>query len=250
MADLEALGEEARPELIDGVLYYWELRPPTRRMPSRKAPSRKSGAGLVLRGRPGTLADLATLGEDARPELIDGVLYQFAATPSVHKHIIDRIVMSVRKVYDLGKRGPGGWWIEPEFAFRTSGSDVLRPDVLGWKKERLTRVPVPGRVRKSPDWVCEIVSPTTLAHDLGVKREAYARAGVRYRWYINPETRVLQTFELKRGQWIETRVFCDDDVVRAEPFASVAIPMATWWASLPPTVTTTRRMPSRAGKLS
>jgi hypothetical protein len=39
---------------------------------------------------------------------------------------------------------------------------------------------------------------------------------------------VLQTFELRRGQWIDEGVFTDDDVVQAAPFSEMAIPMASW----------------------
>ncbi len=136
----------------------------------------------------------------------------------------------------------------PAAEFVAGGREVFRPDVVGWRKKRLATQPPGRRASIVPDWLCEIISPASRAHDMVTKREAFARIGVRYRWNIDLDTRTLHAFELKRGQWIETCVFCDDDDVHAEPFAEVGIPLATWWD--PPAPTATKRKLSRVRKRS
>jgi Uma2 family endonuclease len=101
--------------------------------------------------------------------------------------------------------------------------DVVRPDVGGWRKERL---PKPGQQRPIdvvPDWICEILSPSTAARDRVQKRHLYARAGVRYYWIIDPDVRVLEALELKSGVWIETGVYDETHTARIVPFDAIEL---------------------------
>ena len=113
-------------------------------------------------------------------------------------------------------------------------SDGFQPDALAWRASRLRKADHTGRATVVPDWVLEVLSKTTRHHDLTTKRDAYARVGVRHRWYVDPDAQVLQTFELRRGRWIETGVFSEHDIVRAAPFEEVPLPMADWWWTPPP----------------
>jgi len=61
------------------------------------------------------------------------------------------------------------------------GQEVLRPDLSGWRKSRLRHQDPKARVNVVPDWILEVLSPSTSAHDLVTKREAYSGLGVRYR---------------------------------------------------------------------
>jgi Uma2 family endonuclease len=191
----------------------------------------------ILRSRPGSLADLEALGDDVRAELIDGVLYELPMTSFGHGHIASCISHS--RSAATSHRGPRGF---RSGRFLARRREVFRPDLLGWRKRRFPRPPAQQRARVVPDWVCEVISPSNRRHDLITKRDAYARMGVRYRWYVDPEIRVLQTFELSRGKWIETGAFAEDDVVRATPFEAAALRMADWWATAPsPTSTRSTR---------
>ncbi len=201
-----------------------------------KASTPPANDDLPLRSWPGTLEDLEALGDDARVELIRGVLYERPISSFGHGHVVSQLIGTLVAPYVLGKGGPGGWAIS--HVDWIVGQEVLRPDLSGWRRSRLRNQDPKARASIAPDWILEVLSPSTRAHDLGTKREAYARLGVRYRWYVQPATMVLQTFELRRGQWIEAGVFTDDDVVRAEPFPVARIPMATWWPA------TSNRAPS------
>ena len=69
---------------------------------------------------------------------------------------------------------PGGWWFlfEPELHL---GGNVLVPDVAAWRRERMPVLPNTAAFRQAPDWVCEVVSPSTVAVDRGRKMTIYAR---------------------------------------------------------------------------
>ncbi len=173
------------------------------------------------------------VGDDDRCELIDGTLYELPMTSFEHGHIASLLVMAIGTAYQLGKDGPGGWWIQGENDFEVEGREVFRPDALGWRKERLPRRTKGKRVNVVPDWVCEVLSSSTRKHDLKTKAQAYARIGVAHRWYVDPEVRTFHAFELIRGRWVESGVFCDDDVICAKPFDAVSIPMKDWWQGGP-----------------
>ena len=200
----------------------------------------------VPQSRPGSLADLEALGDNVRAELIGGVLHELPMTSFGHGHIAGCILAALWPVYQVGsRRGGGGWWLQPENDFVARGREVFRPDLLGWRKAQFPQPPPQQRARVVPDWVCEIMSPSTRRHDLITKRDAYARIGVRYRSYVDPDIRVLQTFELSRGRWIETGAYAEDDVAHAAPFQAAALPMADWWATPPRPMTPRSSRPTK-----
>jgi Uma2 family endonuclease len=81
-----------------------------------------------------------------------------------------------------------------------------------------------------PDWVCEVLSPSTESKDREIKMPIYARFGVPYAWLVDPGKRTLETCILRDGAWSETGRFADDDPVRAVPFDAVTIALSDLWA--------------------
>ena len=75
-----------------------------------------------------------------------------------------------------GTNGPGGWWFlpEPELHF---GSDVVVPDIASWRRERVPTVPNVAYFTLAPDWLCEVLSPSTESIDRRKKLPIYAREG-------------------------------------------------------------------------
>ena len=74
------------------------------------------------------------------------------------------------------------------------------PDLAAWRVERLSQLPGTAWFGIAPDWVCEVLSPSTERYDRGDKRLIYTEAGVAHAWYVNPVLRMLEVYELKRGQ--------------------------------------------------
>lgn len=172
-----------------------------------------------------TYEDLLSYPEDVRAEVIAG---RIVVTPSAlprHAKVQGSVSRFIGGPYDDddGRGGPGGWWLFGEVDVELSPHDVVRPDVAGWRRERL---PKPGRVRPIkvvPDWVCEVVSPSNAKYDTVIKRELYARAGVPYYWLIDPEQRVLTALALRDGLWLELGAWDDSAKVRIEPFPAVEL---------------------------
>ena len=54
----------------------------------------------------------------------------------------------------------------------------------------------------APDWVCEVLSPSTRQLDLEPKRSVYAREGVGHLWFVDPYAQTLEAFELRDGKWM------------------------------------------------
>jgi Uma2 family endonuclease len=179
--------------------------------------------------RPATIADLDALEGDMHGELIDGVIYEPTPRCFEHGHVRMNMLMQLVSPYEDGAKGkPGEWWVQGPNDFTVAGREVFRPDLLGWRKAKLPSPSRTERVDVVPDWVCEIVSKDSRAYDLKTKRSAYARVGVRYRWYVDLETHVLSVFELAADGWRELGVYCDDDSVRAPPFDGAKVEMSEW----------------------
>ena len=110
---------------------------------------------------------------------------------------------------------------------------VLVPDLAGWRRERLPHLDasVPY-FDLAPDWVCEVLSPSTEALDRGEKRVAYAREGVRHLWLVTPPARLLEVLRLDGGRWLIAQTFAGDDKVRAEPFDAIELDLSILWADV------------------
>ncbi len=104
------------------------------------------------------------------------------------------------------------------------------PDLAGWRRERMPRLPETAWFETVPDWVCEILSPGTRRLDLTDKRDRYAAAGVRHLWLADPDARTLEGFELREGQWVLIAALKDDDAVRLAPFDAVTFALGALWA--------------------
>lgn len=185
--------------------------------------------GKVNLGRPATAADLDALPATFRGEIIRGSLYAFPRPRAPHQRAGTRIAGDIDGPFDRGRGGPGGWWILEEPGVQVLDAQEFSPDVAGWRRERLPRLPRRGAITVVPDWVCEILSPRTRGYDLVVKRRFYAEIGVSYLWYVEPLARAVSAAKLVSGHWVELGAWGKDDCVRIEPFEAVEIQLAAWW---------------------
>jgi len=81
-----------------------------------------------------------------------------------------------------------------------------------------------------PDWICEVLSPSTVAHDRVEKMPVYAREGMRHAWLVDPTARTLEVFTLGAdGLWNVAAVHRDKARVRAEPFEALELDLALLW---------------------
>jgi Uma2 family endonuclease len=180
--------------------------------------------------RRATYEDLMQVPDTKVAELIDGELIVSPRPAIPHTHAASVLGGDLMNVFH-GPPGapptPGGWWIflEPELHF---GDDVLVPDWAGWRRERLPVLP-DVFFTVAPDWVCEVVSPSTGRLDRGRKMQCYARAGVASLWLVDPIQTTLEIYRLEAGRWVVVATHGGDDVVRAEPFDAAELRLARWW---------------------
>jgi Uma2 family endonuclease len=183
--------------------------------PARKAP---------------TIEDLDALPPDVKGEIIEGVLYTMTRPRGQHQRIVRAIGSRVGDPFDDGRGGPGGWWILPEPGIELPNTPEIAPDLAGWRRERLPALPEDEPIRVVPDWVCEILSPTTRRHDLLIKKPYYAKVGVAHHWIVDRDARTITSYVLQSGRWTETGVYGDERDARIEPFDAIAFDVASLWA--------------------
>ena len=161
-------------------------------------------------------------------EIIGGTLHTQPRPASRHARASSIVGMEIGSTYDRGRSGPGGWWIidEPELHL---GEDIVVPDLAGWRRETMPEYPDAAYFDIAPDWVCEVLSPSTRRIDLGDKREIYAREAVSHLWFVEPNAKTLEAFELRDGQWVLLATLADDDPVSLPPFDAITFPLDALW---------------------
>ena len=180
-------------------------------------------------------AELAELHHNV--EVIRGIKLMSPRPAPIHARVSAELCTSLLPVFDdhhrskkRGRipRGPGGWQILPEPELHLRG-DVLIPDVAGWRVARLPSLPKTAYIAVAPDWVCEILSPSTQSIDRYTKMPAYAAAGVSNIWLISALTRSLEVFRLGKGSYELIATHTGEARVRVEPFAELRLDLAALW---------------------
>jgi len=167
--------------------------------------------------------ELLLLPADVRAEILDGQISTLPAPRPRHSKPQGAIRRFIGGPFDDddGFGGPGGWWIFVEVDVRL-GEDIVRPDLSGWRRERLTE-PDARPIAVVPDWVCEVLSESNEAHDRVTKRALYAKQGVSHYWIVDPEARTLEALALESGRWVDGGAFDDLATARIAPFAEVEL---------------------------
>jgi Uma2 family endonuclease len=191
----------------------------------------------AMKPRRATYADLVAAPADKVVELIQGTLYVMPRPALRHARASTRLTMKLGGPFDLGERGPGGWHIldEPELHFPDPTSlgekDALVPDLAGWRRARVPELPDAAYCTIAPDWICEVLSPSTEEHDREVKMPIYARQGVRHAWLVDPIGATLEIYTLEEGaEWSAPVMFSGRDVVHAPPFDAIGLDLSALWA--------------------
>jgi Uma2 family endonuclease len=179
--------------------------------------------------RPATYDDLVKLPDHLVAEILGGELHVSPRPAPRHAVAYARATVLLGSAFDSGRTGPGGWWIlaEPELHL---GPDVLVPDLAGWRRTRMPRVPETAHFPLAPDWICEVLSPSTASLDRTQKLAIYAREGVGHAWLIDPIARTLEILRLEAGKWTAIVTHAGEAAVRAEPFDAIEFNLGEFWA--------------------
>ena len=177
---------------------------------------------------PATYADLLNLPENVRGEIVDGELIVSPRPAMRHSRAATGIASLLSGPFDHGLGGPGGWWIfsEPELHLR---GEAFIPDIAGWRVETLPDMPETAACEVAPDWVCEVLSPSTERNDRVKKLAAYARHKVGHVWLLHPVHRTIEVLRREGDTWLIVMVYDGNGPLRAEPFEAVALPVHLIW---------------------
>ena len=179
-----------------------------------------------------TYEDVLNAPENKVAEILDGELFLSPRPAPRHAVAPSGLLGSLHSPFDRGQGGPGGWWIltEPEVHV---ADPVVVPDLAGWRRERMPAIPEEAFFSLAPDWVCEVLSPSTERIDRSRKLRIYAQAGVAHAWLVNPIARTLEILRLRDGTWTLVAVCGDTDTVRIEPFEAIELDLGRLWADPP-----------------
>ena len=177
-------------------------------------------------------SDVLSAPADHIAQVIDGDLVLQPRPRSRHARASSRLGGGLDGPFDQGNGGPGGWIIldEPELHLGPE-LQILVPDLAGWRRERMPKVPDVAFFTLAPDWVCEVLSPSTAVLDRGRKSELYAREGVKHLWLFDVQDRFIEAFELENGRWMKLGVFAGDEE-RIAPFDAVPLSIPKLLADL------------------
>jgi Uma2 family endonuclease len=175
-----------------------------------------------------TYQDLLNLPENLVGEILNGELHSHPRPAPKHARAYSALTGSLWSPFDNGAGGPGGWWIlvEPEIHL---AENIVVPDLAGWRREKMPELPKTAWFEMAPDWVCEILSPSTARTDRIVKMPIYAREGVNHLWLVDPDLRTLEIFSLIAGHWTLLAALKDNDMVNQPPFEAIEFSLQVLW---------------------
>ena len=177
-----------------------------------------------------TYQDVIDAPEHQLAELISGKLYLMSRPARRHSRAVLELIGLLNSPFSKGIGGPGGWEIhfEPELHL-IKDIKVVEPDIAGWQEHSWHLLPDGNKFTVMPDWVCEVLSPSTRKKDLEVKHPEYARASIPYSWIIDPIAKSLKAYELQSGAWVQIADLKDDDAVSVPPFNAITFSLAELW---------------------
>lgn len=188
---------------------------------------RKVAQGIPLGARRASIADWLAEPEEKGAELIGGYLV-YKAFPKPEHGRAQRKLGRFVDPFDRrpgGAENPGGWWIASEVDMILIGEGV-RPDMVGWRRDRLAELPKPGpegAVIERPDWVAEVLSASTAARDLHDKLSIYHEAGVPHYWILDPSYSILSVFRRVPEGYLLVIAAKAGMTIRAEPFDAIEL---------------------------
>ncbi len=176
---------------------------------------------------------------DARPpmvaEVVAGTLHIRPGPGKRHAWASSVKGIEIGTPFGRGRGGPGGWLIidEPELHV---GEDIVVPDLAGWRRETMSEDMDGAYFTQAPDWVCEVVSPSTRRLDRGEMRSAYACEKVPHHWFVDPDARTQEAFELRGELRVLPATLIDDAPVSLPSFEAISIPLDAFWPEVTATV--------------
>lgn len=173
-----------------------------------------------------TYADYAALPDDMRRyELHEGELFTTPAPGTAHQ----RVLMALATLLYTHVRSLGlGEVLAAPTDCILSDHTVVQPDILYVARERLTIISRRG-IEGAPTLAVEVLSPTTAAIDLGLKRTIYSRHGVPWHWIVDPEARTIDAYRLVSGRYASAGRLIGGRPLALPPFDTLVLDPTSIW---------------------
>lgn len=174
-----------------------------------------------------SLHDLLAIPAEQRiHEILDGELVRKAMGSG--QHGISQIRMGrLLAPFDRQPNGaprPGGWWFAAEVEIELARHQIVRPDVVGWRRSTMPERPHGYPVRVRPDWVCEVMTDGDARRRDGLqKRRIYADHGIPHYWLVDTDRETLTVLRLEDRGYVQVLEAGRADSVHVEPFALLAL---------------------------
>lgn len=186
--------------------------------------------------RRATYQDVLDAPERMVAEVLGGELHLSPRPAFPHARATSRLTGELMGPFDRGRGGPGGWVIlvEPELHLGTEPA-ILVPDLAGWRRSRLPDSNLQLAFSTvAPDWICEVLSPSTEQFDRKGKLWTYGEEGVQFAWLVNPISQTLEVFRHSAFGWTLIATHAGQVPVRAEPFEALEFDLGALWGMPPP----------------
>lgn len=186
-------------------------------------------SNLAYKEEIATYEDILALPENIVGEILNGQLEAHPRPAPKHALAASSIGDELVSPFQKGRGGSGGWWIIDEPECHVEG-EVFVPDLAGWLKKNMPTLPKTTYFDIRPDWVCEIISPSSARRDRVTKMTIYARLAIPYYWIIDPIGQTLEVYQLQNNHnWRLLKTYADADEVTVAPFDSYSFSLANLW---------------------
>ena len=178
---------------------------------------------------PATLVDLLAIPPDERfHEIIDGELVRKAMPSFEHGDAQSALAARIKGPFQRRPGGswPGGWWIATEVEIQLAPGHIYRPDVVGWRRDRVPTRPTGTPIAILPDWICEVLSPSNPGTDRVKKLNHYHQFRVPHYWIVDPMDESLSVFRWTTEGYLLVLATGRDARVHAEPFEAIELPVS------------------------
>jgi Uma2 family endonuclease len=168
-------------------------------------------------------------------EVLDGTLYLQPRPALPHTQAASALGWELGPPFSRGRGGPGGWLIldEPELHLGAE-PDILVPDLAGWRRARVETPLRAAFLTVAPDWLCEVLSPSTEDIDRAEKLPIYARERVAHVWLLDPLVRTLEALRLDGESYRLAGVWRGNAKVRVMPFEAIELELEALWGEPEP----------------
>ena len=174
-----------------------------------------------------TYGDYITWSEDERWELIDGVAYMMTAPNTKHQRIAGQLYTQISNFLTEADNQCEAFFAP--FDVRLPDADEDDRDVKSTVQPDIVIICDPGKLdekgcRGAPDFVIEILSPSTASKDSITKMELYERHGVKEYWIVDPINDLVFVRVIgKDARYGSTKTFKTEDVIDATVLPGLAV---------------------------